>query len=94
MALRNRNGKWHYRFWAAGRSWTGDTGLAATERNKAAAQEKEVDARKLVRQGRPEQLKIQPKAFSDAAHQFIEFAQGQDRDKPDTWKRLRGRWQA
>ena len=34
MSLRERRGNWHYRFWAAGRSWTADTGLAATERNR------------------------------------------------------------
>lgn len=34
MSLCNRCGNWHYRFWAAGRRWTGNTGLAATERKQ------------------------------------------------------------
>jgi hypothetical protein len=32
----------------------------------------EAEARRLVSEGRPDQLKIQVKAFSDAADQFIE----------------------
>jgi integrase len=90
MSLRERSGNWHYRFFAAGRTWTADTGLAATERNRNAALLAEVEARKLIREGRPDQLKIQPKPFRDAADQFIEWAKGEHRDKKATWKRLRG----
>ena len=90
MSLRQRSGNWHYRFFAAGRTWTADTGLAATERNRNAALLAEVEARKLVSDGRPEQLKVLPKPFSDAADQFIEWAKGEHREKKGTWKRLRG----
>ena len=90
MSLRKRSGNWHYRFFAAGRTWTADTGLAATERNRNAALMAEVEARKLIDEGRPGQLKIQPKPFSDAADQFIEWAKGEHRHKKETWKRLRG----
>ncbi len=90
MSLRSRSGNWHYRFFAAGRRWTADTGLAATERNRNAALLMEVEARKLVSDGRPEQLKIRVKPFSDAANQFIEWAKGEHREKKETWKRLRG----
>jgi len=90
MSLRERSGNWHYRFFAAGRRWTADTGLAATERNRNVAILAEAEARKLVSEGRPEQLKIQPKPFSDAADQFIEWAKGEHREKKQTWKRLRG----
>ena len=89
MSLRNRAGNWHYRFYAAGRTWTGDTGLAATERNRSAALMSEMEARKAICQGRAEQLKTQVKPFSDAADQFIEWAKGEHREKPATWKRLR-----
>jgi hypothetical protein len=58
MSLRKRSGNWHYRFFAAGRSWTADTGLAATERNRNAALMAEIEARKLIKEGRPDQLKI------------------------------------
>ena len=93
MSLRERSGNWHYRFFAAGRTWTGDTGLAATERKNNDALMIEAQARKLIGEGRPEQLKIQTiqtKPFSDAADQFIEWAKGEHREKPQTWKRLRG----
>ena len=90
MSLRERSGNWHYRFFAAGRTWTADTGLAATERNRNGALLAEVEARRLVSEGRPEQLKIQVKLFSDAADQFIEWAKGEHRETKATWKRLQG----
>jgi len=90
MGLRNRNGKWHYKFYAAGRTWTGDTGLVATERNRSAALMAEAEARKLVKDGHGDRLKLTIKPFSDAADQFIESAKGEYRTKPNTWKRLRG----
>src|SRR6478672_5282346 len=90
MPLRRRNGNWHYRFYAAGRTWTGDTGLVATKRSESAARCAEAEARKLVSQGRGEALKLEVKTFSDAADQFIAWAKGEHRDKPNTWKRLRG----
>jgi len=34
MSLRERGGRWHHRFFAAGRTWTADTGLAATGCNR------------------------------------------------------------
>jgi integrase len=89
MSLRKRSGNWHYRFFAAGRSWTADTGLVATERNRNAALMAEAEARRLVGEGRPDQLKIQVKPFSDAADQFIEWAKGEHREHKETWKRLR-----
>jgi integrase len=90
MGLRNRGGKWHYKFYAAGRIWTDNTGLVATERNRNAALMAEAEARKLVRDGRGDQLKVTVKPFSDAADQFIEWAKGEYRTKANTWKRLRG----
>jgi site-specific recombinase XerD len=64
--------------------------LAATKRNRNGALLAEAEARRLVSEGRPELVKIQPKAFSEAADQFIEWAKGEHRKKPQTWKRLRG----
>jgi hypothetical protein len=90
MPLRQRNGNWHYRFYAAARTWTGDTGLAATKRNESAALMAEAEARKVVSQGRGELLKVEVKTFGDAAEQFIEWAKGEHRQKANTWKRLRG----
>ena len=90
MGLRARNGKWHYKFYAAGGVWTGDTGLVATKRNASAALMKESEARKAVGQGQGELLKLEVRTFSDAAEQFVEWAKGEHRDRPNTWKRLSG----
>lgn len=90
MSLRNRSGNWHYRFWAAGRPWTGDTGLAATERNRSAANRNESEAHKMILEGKGDQLHLEIRAFSDAADQFIRWAMGEHHNKPGTWKRLRG----
>jgi hypothetical protein len=90
MSLRKRSGNRHYRFFAAGRTWTADTGLAnhrtQSERRVAGRKWK---ARKLIGEGRQDQLKIQPRPFRDAADQFIEWAKGEHRKKKETWKRLR-----
>jgi hypothetical protein len=83
MGLRNRNGKWHYRFYAAGQEWSGDTGLVATEGNRSVAMMVEAEARKLVKDGRGDHLKLTIKPFSDAADQFIEWAKGEYRTKPE-----------
>ncbi len=37
MPLRSREGNWHYRFEVDGREYSGNTDLAATERNRNAA---------------------------------------------------------
>jgi site-specific recombinase XerD len=64
--------------------------LAATERNRPAALLKEAEARKLIRDGKGDQLHLEIRAFSDAADQFIQWAKGEHHNKPNTWKRLRG----
>ena len=51
---------------------------------------KESEARKTVGQGQGELLKLEIKTFSDAAEQFVEWAKGEHRERPNTWKRLRG----
>ena len=89
MSLCKRSGNWHYRFWAAGRRWTGNTGLADTERNRAAALLKEARARELVLEGKGGHLHLEVRAFSDAADQFIEWAKGEYREHPKSAKRLR-----
>ena len=58
MPLRERSGKWHFRFRLDGRRYEGTTGLAATSRNERKAQEMELDylradVRELRQFGRP-----------------------------------------
>jgi integrase len=64
--------------------------LAATKRNEAAARDIEANARKLIRDGRADQLRLEVMPFNEAADMFIEWSKGEHRDKPNTWKRLRG----
>jgi integrase len=86
--LRERRGKWHYRFTAAGTEYTGSTGLKATERNLTAAMRKLETARRLVESGEPESLRLRPKPFSDAAVMFIDWARGEYKAHPATATRL------
>lgn len=90
MSIEKRNGKWFYRFYALGREWSKDTGLVATKRKESDARTMESDARTLVKQGRSEEVYLDPKPFSSAADMFVEWAKGEHRAKPNTWKRLRG----
>jgi integrase len=89
MPLRKRDGMWHYRFWVDGREYTANTGLAATERNKTAAARKEAKARELVLSGRAHELRLEVKPFSDAAEDFLRWADGEYNKHPSTARRLR-----
>lgn len=88
MPIRNRRGIWHYRFWLDGREYTGSTDLVATERNRNAAVRVEAKARELVISGRAHELKLQVKPFSDAAAEFLLWADGEYTEHPNTAKRL------
>jgi integrase len=88
MSLRERGGKWHWRFECEGREWSGDTDLAATERNRPKALLMEAQARERIRNGEPLRVEIIP--FSEAADRFIDWAKGEHREKPNTWKRQAG----
>ena len=89
MPIRKRNGTWHYRFWVDGREYSSGTDLAATERNRNEAGRKEAKARELVVNGRAHELKLEVKPFSDAAIEFLNWADGEYRDHPNTARRLR-----
>ena len=83
MPLRQRDGNWHYRFWLDGREYTGSTDLVATERNRNAAARVEAKARELVSSGRAHELKLQVKPFSDAAREFLTWADGEYTKHPE-----------
>lgn len=88
MGLRKRGGKWYYRFKYRGVLHSGPTGLVATERNRSAALMVEAEARKLVQSGQAHLLKLEAKAFNEAANEFLDWARGEHRDKPATARRL------
>jgi integrase len=90
MGLRERLGKWHYRFMVAGRWYSDNTGLVATERNKTGASRIEAEAHKLVVEGKAHLLKLQPIRFSEAAKMFLSFVDGEYREHPSSADRIRG----
>jgi len=89
MPLRQRDGNWHYRFWVDGREYTGNTDLVATKRNRTAATRMEAKSRELVMSGRAHELRLQVQPFSDAAKEFLTWADGEYVDHPATARRLR-----
>jgi integrase len=89
MPIRSREGNWHYRFQVDGRTYSAKTDLVATERNRTAAMRVEAKARELVLSGRAHELKLQVKPFSDAARDFLVWADGEYTTHPATAKRLR-----
>ncbi|HPT26295.1 MAG TPA: site-specific integrase [Bryobacteraceae bacterium] len=88
MSIRPRSGNWHYRFEIAGHEWSGDTGLAATERNRDKALRVEAEARRLISAGRPQELKLQPRPFSEAAKSYATWCDGEYREHPASARRI------
>lgn len=87
--IREVAGKWHYRFVVHGQEYTGNTGLAATERNAMKALTRAAKARQQVLEGGAESLRIQQRPFNKAAEQFLAWADGEYREHPNSAKRIR-----
>lgn len=90
MALREREGHWHYRFNLNRQSFSGSTNLEATERNRKAAMKFEADelvkARVQQALGRTEATRV---SFIDAAADFLNWCEKVEyREKENTWKRI------
>ncbi len=90
MVLRIRNGRYHYRFEVSGREYSGSTRLAATKRNANKARQFEAKVREKVEAGQAWQLKVQAIPFTDAASQYLTFAEGEYHAHRNTYKRIRG----
>lgn len=89
MALRNRGGKWAYRFNFQGREHSGTTDLAATRQNKRDAQQIEAQHLQALKDGRnPKAQLIRVREFSDAAEQFLQWAEVQFRQHPNSYRRI------
>ena len=90
MSLKPRNGKWCYQFKLDGQRYRRTTGLAATERNRKAAQLKEADAIKDLMEGRnPAARRVEVREFSSAAKEFLDWAEKHHRAHPNTYKRVK-----
>ena len=90
MPLRNRDGIWHYRFQLDGIPYSASTGLAATERNRTAAQRAEAQAHRDAMEGRAPEARIRTVPFDTGAAMFLEWCDQEHRAKPNTAKRVRG----
>ena len=88
MGLRDRHGKWHYRFTLDGREYTGNTDLAAIERNRKAAELIELEFRQALLEGRHPNRRLKICQFEEAAKIFLEWAETEHRDHPNTYRRL------
>ena len=88
MSLRNRNGKWNYRFKLDGREYSGTTDLAATKQNMRAAQDRESKHRQELREGRMPSRRIQVREFTDAVQIFLEWTKMEYRAHPNSYRRI------
>lgn len=91
MPIRERAGKWHYRFVVDGREYSGSTGLAAVQKNESKAIAKEESAKRLIVEGKAHLVKIKVQPFSDALDQFLAWAKGEHADTPATWQDARSK---
>src|SRR4051794_27499187 len=88
MSLRNRNGRWHYRFKVDGREYAETTGLDATKQNKTKALEMEILHRQALREGRRPEHRVTVRQFNDVAKEFLEWTETEYREHPNSHRRL------
>jgi site-specific recombinase XerD len=88
MTLRNRQGTWHYRFKVDGRECSGTTRLAAPKQNETRAKNMEAEHRLALLEGRSPKRRVMTRRFSDAAEQFLAWAQAEYRAHPNSYKRI------
>lgn len=88
MALRKRYGMWNYRFKVDGKEYSGATDLAATKQNETRAKEIEAEHRIALLEGRLPQRRVIVRRFSDAAKEFLKWAEMEYRAHPNSYKRL------
>jgi len=89
MPLRNRGGIWHYRFKLDGKEYSGTTDLAATKSNTSDALRIELEHRQALLDGRRPTRRIVVREFSDAAREFLEWAEMQYREHPNSYRRIK-----
>ena len=82
--LREKNGKWEYRFMADGRPYQRLTDLEATARNAGVVLKLREDHRQMVLLGEAVKQRVR---FNEAAERFIAWSRQAHRDHPNTWKR-------
>jgi integrase len=88
MAIRKRNGIWHYRFKLDGRAYSGTTSLADTTRNESKARQLETNHRQALLEGRAPLRRFVVRGFTDAAEEFLEWAKIEYRAHPNSHRRI------
>lgn len=89
MALRQRNGHWHYRFQYKGQEYTGNSDLAATPQNKKDAHAIEAAALQALKRGKLPASRMETITFRDAVARFLPSAAVRYRSKPNSYKRIK-----
>lgn len=87
--MRKSNGRWYVRFVVDGVEYSKPTGLAATEHNRKKAERMEAADRQLVIEGKAHLLRISAIPFSEAATQFLKWAEGEYKETPESYRRIR-----
>jgi integrase len=77
-----------FRFNYDGKEYAGTTGLDATKQNETRALEMEFEYRQALREGRRPSQKIVVRQFSDAAKEFLDWAEGNYREHPNSYDRV------
>jgi integrase len=88
VSLREKNGKWEYRFRINGERVTRLTDLAATTENRLRAEKLEQKHRDSIVRGDQPARQQTARGFSNASEEFLEWCKIQHKDKPNTWKRV------
>ncbi len=85
MSLRERNGKWHYRFSVDGQEQSGSTGLEATARNKDKAVRMEVKLKERILTGEAESVRVTVQPFNKALEMYLAWAKVEHKESPGTY---------
>jgi site-specific recombinase XerD len=88
VSLREKNGKWEYRFRINGERVTKLTDLAATSENRARAAKLEQKHRDAIVKGDLPAHRQIARGFSEASNDFLEWCKIQHEAKPNTWRRI------
>ena len=89
MSVTNRGGKWHFRFQLDGKRYAETTGLAATKPNMNEALRMELRYREALLEGRRPSRRVVVREFSDAADEFLKWAEMEYRQHPNSYRRIR-----
>ena len=88
MSLREKNGKWEYRFCISGERVTKLTSLAATDANRGRAQKLEQKLRDAIMRGESSPRRKLARRFINASEEFMAWCSIHHGEKPNTVKRI------